>query len=153
MEAFVDRSSDSMVIAMPPKAASETLWRFDLKLGLIALGLSREAMELVTGGDLLSSLTGEPQHYEDTSNIQAVVPMSDRFSLFNYLPDMPEGKGYSTRGAFLVICLQVRSPTWLLQKHPLIRVLLVAPPPLSGTIATIITSTSTSTSAARQRQQ
>lgn len=38
MEAFVDRSSDSMVIAM----------------------------ELVTGGDLLSSLTGEPQHYEES---------------------------------------------------------------------------------------
>ena len=70
-------------------------------------------MELVTGGDLLSSLTGEPQHYEDTSSIQAVVPMSARFSLFNYLPDMSQGKGSSTRGAFLVICLQVRSPTWL----------------------------------------
>ena len=56
----------------------------------MALGLNREAMELVTGGDLLSSLTGEPQHYEDTSNIRAVVPMSDRFRLFSWLLDMSQ---------------------------------------------------------------
>ncbi|CAE7825899.1 gpx1 [Symbiodinium necroappetens] len=101
MEAFVDRSSDSMVIAMPPKKQPVRLCGVSiLSSGLLALGLSREAMELVTGGDLLSSLTGEPQHYEDTSNIQAVVPMSDRFSLFNYLPDMSQGTECSAAEGF-----------------------------------------------------
>ncbi|OLP82079.1 hypothetical protein AK812_SmicGene37285 [Symbiodinium microadriaticum] len=53
MEAFVDRSSDSMVIAM----------------------------ELVTGGDLLSSLTGEPQHYELGSRGQSFFLHESRLRL------------------------------------------------------------------------
>ncbi|CAE7376681.1 unnamed protein product [Symbiodinium sp. CCMP2456] len=53
MEAFVDRSSDSMVIAM----------------------------ELVTGGDLLSSLTGEPQIYELGSRGQSFFLYESRLRL------------------------------------------------------------------------
>ena len=44
-----------------------------------------EAMELVTGGDLLSSLTGEPQLYEDATGLSDLLGCNSESTISHLL--------------------------------------------------------------------